>query len=397
MLTVFVFGAGTLCSQLRALGQTIPATYFGMHIHNAGTKTPWPTVPIPAWRLWDAHVTWADLEPAKDRWNFDGLDNYVRMAQEHDTEILLTFGYTPPWASARPAERSASKPGFAAEPKDMDDWRTFIRTVASRYKGRIHAYEIWNEPNLRLFWTGNIEQMVAMTRTASEIIHEVDPRAMVVSPSATTTAGASWLSEFLKMGGGTYVDVIGYHFYVYPEPPESMMKLIQTVRRIMTDNGVGGKPLWDTETGWSTPKPFPSDDLAAAYLARAYVLTWSAGVQRLYWYAWDNHGWVSLETTETDNHTLRSAGRAYQVMETWIIGARMSECTQEEDLTWICGLSRSGIRQWIVWNAAQLKRFAVPASWHADSFVPLLGAPEAVNGSSLEVGQLPILITASRQ
>ena len=396
-LMFFFLLKGNSYGQLRGPSQTIPPSFFGLHIHNAGTKTPWPNVAVPEWRLWDAHVSWADLEPARGMWHFDTLDRYVSMAQEHNTEILLTFGYTPAWASARPDEPSASKPGFAAEPKNLEDWRTFVEAVASRYKGCIHSYEIWNEPNLKQFWSGSTDQLVAMTRMASEVIHGVDPQAVVVSPSATTTAGTPWLSDFLHKGGGAYADVIGYHFYVYPEPPESMITLIQKVKQIMADNDVSFKPLWNTETGWSKPKPFPSDDLAAAYLARAYILSWSAGAQRFYWYAWDNHGWVSLETTEDDNETLKPAGLAYGVMQKWLIGARVSECNQDKNHTWVCQLSRGGTPERIVWNTDQQIEFAVPPSWQANSFSPLLGEQQSLVKSSIDVGQVPVLIGISQQ
>jgi hypothetical protein len=127
----------------------------------------------------------------------------------------------------------------------------------------------------------------------------------------------------LSKGGGQFVDVIGYHFYVTPRPPEEMVPLIRQVRQIMLDNGAGDKPLWNTESGWAQPKPFPSQTLAASYLARAFILNWATGVQRFYWYAWDNHGWASLETTEPDSRTLTPAGQAYGVIQNWLVGARL--------------------------------------------------------------------------
>jgi hypothetical protein len=92
------------------------------------------------------------------------------------------------------------------------------------------------------------------------------------------------LSEFLSKGGGEYVDIIGYHFYVTPKPPETMVPLVEKVKKIMQQNGAGDKPLWDTETGWFPPSQFDSGELAAAYLARSYLILWAEGVQRLYWY-----------------------------------------------------------------------------------------------------------------
>jgi Glycosyl hydrolases family 39 len=383
---------------LTAPAREIPANYFGMHFHHAGTTTPWPDLPIGAWRLWDAYVAWADLEPQKGEWQFDTLDRYVALAEQHHVELLLVLGQSPAWASARPRERSPYHPGNAAEPKNLEDWRAYVRAIATRYKGKIRAYEIWNEPNLKQFWTGSVEQMVALTRDTSQIIHGIDPDAIVVSPSAVGTAGTRWLGAFLARGGGRYVDVIGFHFYVDPRAPEAMLPLIQRVKRLMAQNGAGAKPLWNTESGWSRPKPFPSDELAAAYLARAFVLNWAAGVERFYWYAWDNHDWVSLQTTERDNKTLKPAAKAYETVANWLVGARLDNCREDAKSTWMCELRRSSTQgdtqQWIVWNARGNIQLHIPQSWHAKTITPLLGAPAEIHGSSIAMDRTPVLVSA---
>lgn len=372
--------------------QQIPPTLFGMHIHRAGSTTPWPSVPVPARRLWDARVTWPDLEPSKGQWRFGTLDNCLAMAQEHNQDLLMTLGLTPRWASARPQEPSGYQPGFAAEPVDIGDWRAFVTAVTTRYKGRLHYYEIWNEPNLKQFWSGNVDQLLALTREASQIIHNIDPQAIVVSPPATSGYGVKWLTEFLSKGGGQYVDVIGYHFYVADQPPEAMVPVIRQVQQTMADNGVGNKPIWDTEAGWFKPNPFPSAELGAGYTARSFILNWAAGVQRFYWYSWDNHK-MTIQMTEDDDTTLTPAGRAYGVIQKWLIGARMDSCNQDADNTWTCQLTRDGVHQWIVWNPDGKKTISVPSSWHPKSVTPLLEEAHPWTGSSLDVGPVPVLVT----
>lgn len=382
-------------AQLVPPGQPIPASLFGMHIHRIGTATPWPVVPIAGWRLWDAHVAWPDLEPRKGMWRFDNLDKYLAAAEEHHVEVLLPLGLSPRWASARPDERSVYGPGFAAEPNDLEDWRAYVTAVVKHCGARVRAYEIWNEPNLKPFWSGGTDQLVILTREAFQIIRSINPQAIIVSPSATASYGTKWLAEFLSKGGGQYVDVIGYHVYVNPDPPEAMLPIIQRIKQIMADNGVGDRPLWNTEVGWARPKPFLPEDLAAAYLARTYILNWAAGVQRLYWYAWDNHAWVSLQTVEEDNQTLKPAGQAYGVIQQWLIGARMDWCNQDTDHTWKCQLNRNGALQWIVWNPDGTKSFTVPTSWHANSVTPLLGQPQGFSDSTVQVGPTPEILAQS--
>jgi hypothetical protein len=385
-----------IAGDLHAPTVAIPAAYFGLHIHHLAypNPTPWPNMPVPEWRLWDADVTWPDLQPNKGQWRFAKLDNYVSLAEQHGTGILLPLGGSPTWASARPQLRSNYQPGFTAEPANLDDWRTFVRTVVTRYKGRIQAYEIWNEPNLKDFWTGTTDQMLTLTKEASQIIKNVDPQAIVVSPSATADYGIPWLAEFLKKGGGQYVDVIGYHFYVNPHTklPEEMVPFIQNVRKVISDNNLDNKPLWNTESGWLQPAHFDSEEIAAGILARAYILAWAAGIQRFYWYAWDNR-LMAVRTYNEENHTVTPAGNAYKLMQQWLVGAEMAGCTESPDDIWSCQLRRSGKKQWIVWNPQGNRKFDVPKAWHVRSITPLLHDPKSLSESKIEIGPAPVLLT----
>jgi hypothetical protein len=367
----------------------IPVAFFGMHIHNAAGATPWPDVPIPAWRLWDARVSWPQLEPSAGQWNFELLDKFLALAEAHETEVLLPLGLSPHWASARPQEKSVYQPGFAAEPRNMQDWRDYVTTVVTHCKGRVRAYEIWNEPNKKGFYSGTTEEMVALAKEASEIIHRIDPAATVVSPAATENSGVDWLTEFLRDGGGRYVDVIAFHFYVAPQPPEAMVPLIERVKQAMAAAGAGDKPLWNTEAGWHVPKPFPSDALAAAYLTRAFLVNWAAGVSRFYWYAWDNHSFVSVQTTEPDNRTLTPAGLAFGVIQTWLRGAQMNACDEDGEQHWACHFTRDGASFQIVWNATESKPLVLPESWQGRFVTPLLSGTQPLRGPSLVVGPVP--------
>jgi hypothetical protein len=404
--------SGTNSGQLslKPPGNPIPQKLFGMHIHHmlmgAPQPTPWPSVPFSIWRLWDAYTGWSRLEPERGKWNFVMLDMYAELAEQHHVEILLTLGLTPPWASARPEEKSGYSPGNAAEPKNMSDWQDFVRTVASRYKGRIHDYEIWNEPNLKDFYTGSIPQLVEMARIAYTTLKGIDPTNLVSSPPFTGPGGVKGLGQYLQAGGGKYADVIGYHFYVNPAPPEEMVSLIQEVEAVTLQDGVRNKELWDTETGWaiqntqSVVKPAPgkgfnsivlSPDVAAAYLARAYTFSWASGVSRFYWYSWDNY---IMGLVDHDGKTLKSPAIAYGEIQKWLIGARMDSCDTDANDTWTCAISRDGgYRGWIIWNPNQTQRFEIPRDWAAMRMRDLHGSQEEISlKTQFEIGPSPVLL-----
>jgi hypothetical protein len=332
------------------------------------------------------------LEPRKNEFDFTHLDQYVALAHQKRVKILLPLVGTPSWASARPEEvKGGTPPGYAAEPANMDDWRNFVRAVATRYKGQIEAYEIWNEPNEEVFWTGSVQQIVDMSREAFQIVKTVDPGALVVSPACTVESGPKYLDDFLKKGGGKYSDVIGYHYYVRAKPPEAIIDIAAQVKDILRANHVD-QPVWNTEAGWPDPKPFPSDELAAAYVARALILAWAAGVSRFYWYSWDGHGWVSLEMVDLDDVTKKPASNAYATIHQWLAGAIVRSCESNSASNWICELQRGAKRQWIVWNTNGAAAFAIPADWHTSSETPLLGTKEKLKNAIAQIGSVPVLL-----
>jgi hypothetical protein len=149
--------------------------------------------------------------------------------------------------------------------------------------------------------------------------------------------------------------------------------------------------LWNTETGWFPPAKIESEELGAAFLARAFILSWAAGVERFYWYAWDNDS-AAVVTYKEKERVITPAGRAYQIMQQWLVGAQMAGCTQTLDSTWTCQLNRPGKKEWILWNPQWKVKFNVPKPWQIATTAPLLGDLETLKGSSIEIGPVPVLL-----
>jgi len=379
-----------------ALSEPIPASYFGLHIHRPNDT--WPPLAFGAWRLWDSRVTWYDLEPRKGTWQFDSLDKYVTMAGERHLDVLLTLGQSPAWASVRPTEGPTGRPGSAAAPSDLQYWLDYVRTVATRYKGRIHEYEVWNEPNFKQFFSGSVDELVVLEKEAYTIIHQVDPAAKVISPPVTGV-GFDYLDSFLAKGGGRYADVIGYHFYVTPRAPEALADSISRVRQLMNKYGVN-KPLWNTETGWFVESRFENikgdstykvlkADQSVGYVMRAYVINWLYGAERLYWYDWDSN---SMGLGDDLGKVEKPAAKGYATIREWLVGASMRSCTVDSDSTWICALMRDGRPQWIAWNPSRTIHKQMPKDWNIRRLSTVTGESRAVSMGDVELGPTPILL-----
>ena len=374
--------------------EVIPAALFGMHIHRAASTTPWPGVPFASQRLWDVGLTWRDLEPKQGQWQWEGLDRAVKLDEEHEAGVLLDLAMTPDWASSRPAEDSPYGKGAASPPVSVADWERHVSAVAMRYRGRIHEYELWNEPSFTTFYTGNSKQLVELARAGYTAIKTVDRTATVVSPafSLEDDGGYRGLEAFLAAGGGAYADVIAVHLYVGTGSPEDHVERVTRLKQMLARYHLQTKPIWNTEMGWPKQKVFHNREEAAGYVARTYLLDWALGIKRVYWYAWDNTVWVSLVMVEKDEKTMTLAAEAYGRVQQWMVGWQMRSCDRGPVGVWTCELARGSGQAHIVWAESQVADWMIPEAWRAKSVEDLTGKARSVSGKALEVGAEPVRV-----
>ena len=140
----------------------------------------------------------------------------------------------------------------------------------SRYRGRIPAYIIWNEPNLALEWNGQPPDPTAyveLLEAGYRAIKETDPDALVVSAGLAPTNTQNdealddrlFLQQMYEAGAAPFFDVLGAHAYGFGHPPADPrgahdgLNLARTedLRDIMVERGDGDKPVWITEMGWT--------------------------------------------------------------------------------------------------------------------------------------------------
>jgi len=245
---------------------------------------------------------WRDIEGAgKGVFDWSRTDAIVEMANAENIDLLVRLDHQPAWAGG----------GFPTNgpPDNLADFADFCAAVASRYRGRIRAYQIWNEPNLAREWGGRVPnpgEYVRILGMAYRAVKAADPNAMVISAGLSPTG--SWTDEarpddwFLRsmyeaMGGSSegYFDVLGAHGAGYMNPPEMdpavveatpelgghrafAFRRVEDLRAIMVEYGDAHKQVALLEFGWtSDPRPDSpyhwhavSEETKAEYLVGAY-------------------------------------------------------------------------------------------------------------------------------
>jgi len=173
---------------------------------------------------------WRDIEGAnKGAFDWSRTDQIVQMANADDVDLVIRVDHQPAWAGG----------GFPTNgpPDNYQHLADFFTALATRYKGRIRAYEVWNEPNLAREWGGQTPDPAGYARLLKacySAIKAADPNAMVISaglsPTGSWTAGPEgarpddWYLEtlYIAMGGSSsgYFDVLGAHGAGFASPPE---------------------------------------------------------------------------------------------------------------------------------------------------------------------------------
>jgi hypothetical protein len=356
-----------------------------------------------------SRLAWGNIETARGVYNWAFYDDFVAMASMHGVPFVLTFGWTPSWAVAD--QSSCSGLTCTAPPDNLQDWIDFVTAVVNHYNGaqapHIKYYELWNEANDATFWTGTQAQLVALAQAAYPIIHS-DPGAILLAPSVTgnLSQAAAWLQGYLQAGGSQYADGGTFHGYLsptgavpypFPEDTSSFGDIVTRAaafRSALDQNGLAGKPMFDTEGSWGKAN-ITDPDQQAAWLARWYILQASAGVSAVYWFTWGDSNLPPDPTQQwglisNPDGTPTSAGVAYGQVYAWLVGATISSpCAKSADDTWTCALTRSaGYQGQIVWNHTGSVSYTPPAQFHR--YRDLAGNIFTPNGT-VTIGSKPLL------
>jgi hypothetical protein len=380
----------------------VRSTFFGSHDHDPIGS--WPDGPVGSLRAWDAGVTWREIEVAPGTFDFSKLDAMVDAAEQHDSDVLLVLGQTPAFHALDPTAESFYGEG-ASSPPELSAWKKYVRTVAERYAGRPVVLQVWNEANVTGFWSGTPQQMAELTKATHDVVQDVRPRPTLVAPALVTrlTGQRAWIDEFYATSvDGTpvadFVDDVSLQLYPDAEgTPETSMTLLAAMRTVLAAHDVQ-KPIWNTEINYGLTgtevKPAGTRQQQSNVL-RTYILNAANGIERVYWYGWDQQSIVDTLLVEPDQVTLTPAGKAYRIAHRWLIGATVSGCTEGEGGTWACTLDRPDGTSHVYWNTEATRTVPVPDG--ATQSQVLGRAPQPVQpGSTIEVGLLPVMVGPGR-
>ena len=292
-------------------------------------------------------IGWSSLQEVGPNsysdWYVDQADFVIDAANERGIKVLGMLWRTPAWANGG---RNVNVP-----PRDFDAYGEIARWAAEHFRGRVAAWEVWNEPNLDGFWDASPADIAKMLRASYDDFKAGDPDAEVVM-GAPVHNDVEWLRKVYAAGAQGYFDVMATHPYPSPSnlPPEYddgsiwNISAVERVHALMEENGDGDKPIWFTEIGWSShpntggEAPWElgvSKQQQADYLVRAaeMIACRFPYVEQIFWYAERNLGappGASTSDVQLGNFGLMendlTPKPAYDAMSEMMNGSQVAVC-----------------------------------------------------------------------
>jgi len=212
---------------------------------------------------------WSRLEPRPGHVDLELYDGFMAQVARTGMSVLPVLFEPPPHRSSRPRHGGARGTYPPASNREF----AFIASALVRRYGPnghfwrrhselpyrpIHAWQVWNEPNLRQYWPAGPDPAAytAMLRTVGTAIRAADPKAEVVTAGLNESETGIPLSRFLdgmyRAGARGSFTTLGIHPYgASSTAAVAQLRRARAVMRRHRDRAA----IRVTEIGWATGGP----------------------------------------------------------------------------------------------------------------------------------------------
>jgi hypothetical protein len=192
-------------------------------------------------------IPWIVLEH-RGQYDFTPYDPLIKNLRQLGKSIVLVLAYGHSDHSDGPANNTFALPPHT--PEQLSAYGRYVQAVAKRYHGSDVVYEIWNEPNLDLFWppTFDAKAYGELLDVAARAIRDIEPDATIIPAGlANENNPAQFLHTLASAGALRGVNGISFHPYRQDAPENSLYDIAE-----FKSAAIGrDQPLWITEWGYS--------------------------------------------------------------------------------------------------------------------------------------------------
>lgn len=152
-------------------------------------------------------------------YDFTGVDRIVDELLSIGVRPVLELGFLPRDLASDSTKTTFQYRGIISPPKDWSVWAELNRRLAAHLLDRYGldevagwGFEVWNEPNLEVFWTGSKADYLRLYAEAARAVKSVNERLLVGGPA---TAACEWVEDLCAFCAetGAPLDFVSTHTY----------------------------------------------------------------------------------------------------------------------------------------------------------------------------------------
>lgn len=194
---------------------------------------------------------WARTEKTRGSFDFQWLDDIVDNLRSRGVEPWLGVSYGNKLYTTGAPHESAVGWAPVFQPEQKEAWVRYVTRLAEHYRGRVRAFELWNEPNIPHFWQPGAPSpadYVELVKLTAPAIRKVIPGAQIIGAAlAGLPQSLDFLEGCLERRLTDLVDKISYH--PYRARPESHYQADIRGLRGLIGRFRANVPLWQGENG----------------------------------------------------------------------------------------------------------------------------------------------------
>jgi len=172
-----------------------------------------------------------------DSYDFRMTDHYIQSIRDLGAEITYRLAYGT-WGKHNPHPRPTP-------PQDYTRWanicshivRHYNQGWANGFQNVVKYWEVWNEPDIKIFWSGTPEQYYRLYEVTAKAVKKTDPETKVGGPTMANAAGKEFFDGFLKhcVDHEAPLDFASWH--IYAKDPEHVAANAAIVHEALQKHG----------------------------------------------------------------------------------------------------------------------------------------------------------------
>ncbi|MGB2822241.1 MAG: hypothetical protein WBF17_14750, partial [Phycisphaerae bacterium] len=235
---------------------------------------------------------WERIERKKGQYDWSPYDRLLAAGEPYGMRFLFILDYSNKLYETDRSVRTAE--GRAA----MARWAA---AAVERYKGRGILWEMWNEPNIAVFWKPrpDAKDYILLAKAVGDAIRKAAPGEMYIGP-ATSTIDFDFLEACFRGGLLECWSAVSVHPY-RQQMPETVEADYARLRRLIRKYAPKDKqvPILSGEWGYSSVWGNFDDRKQGKYLARQWLINLAGDVPLSIWYDWHDDG---RDPKEAEHH-----------------------------------------------------------------------------------------------